>query len=181
MRASTGSMVCITGRSSTGRTSAGRTVAHCPSAASRTITCVLLDQSRICYASGMKMETNQNRDFMLALAWSRLERRLDSGLGAIRGISLAEFRLLKALGDSPDVRAGSISPQPSRMTPSGVTRALRKLGGRFDGQEQADSPPRDCGPDAGQGAAWRRRDGCRSDTMRVLLQRSPKGRDQRTR
>jgi DNA-binding MarR family transcriptional regulator len=65
-------------------------------------------------------------DGLLALAfagaWNRLERRLDHSLGAIRGISLAEYRLLRALGDAPGSQASRVG-----LTPSGVTRALRPM------------------------------------------------------
>ena len=69
---------------------------------------------------------------MLALAfagaWNRLERRLDHSLGAIRGISLAEFRLLRALGDAPGSQASRVDlAQAVGLTPSGVTRALRPM------------------------------------------------------
>jgi len=63
-----------------------------------------------------------------AAAWNRLERRLDSSLGAIRGISLAEYRLLRALGDAPGSRASRVDlAQAVGLTPSGVTRALRPM------------------------------------------------------
>ena len=68
----------------------------------------------------------------LALAfaseWNRLERRLDHSLGAIRGISLAEYRLLRALGDAPGARASRVDlAHAVGLTPSGVTRALRPM------------------------------------------------------
>ena len=63
-----------------------------------------------------------------ATAWSRLERRLDSSLGAIRGISLAEYRLLKALGDAPSAQASRVDlAEAVGLTPSGITRALRPM------------------------------------------------------
>lgn len=63
-----------------------------------------------------------------ASAWNRLERRLDASLGAIRGISLAEYRLLRALGDAPEARASRVDlAQRVGLTPSGVTRALRPM------------------------------------------------------
>ena len=63
-----------------------------------------------------------------AAAWNRLERRLDHSLGAIRGISLAEYRLLRALGDAPGSRASRVDlAQAVGLTPSGVTRALRPM------------------------------------------------------
>lgn len=61
-------------------------------------------------------------------AWNRLERRLDHSLGAIRGISLAEYRLLRALGDAPGSQASRVDlAQAVGLTPSGVTRALRPM------------------------------------------------------
>ncbi len=61
-------------------------------------------------------------------AWSRLEQRLDHSLGAIRGISLAEYRLLRALGDAPGSQASRVDlAQAVGLTPSGVTRALRPM------------------------------------------------------
>jgi len=63
-----------------------------------------------------------------ATTWNRLERRLDSSLGAIRGISLAEYRLLRALADSPHARSSRVDlAQAVGLTPSGVTRALRPM------------------------------------------------------
>ncbi len=63
-----------------------------------------------------------------ASAWNRLERRLDHSLGAIRGISLAEYRLLRALGDAPGARASRVDlAHAVGLTPSGVTRALRPM------------------------------------------------------
>ena len=60
----------------------------------------------------------------VASAWSHLERRLDASLGAIRGISLAEYRLLRALGDAPGAQASRVDlAHAVGLTPSGVTRA----------------------------------------------------------
>ena len=78
------------------------------------------------------MNTNMNREQTLALAfsasWNRLERRLDKSLGAIRGISLAEYRLLRALGDAPGSQASRVDlAEAVGLTPSGVTRALRPM------------------------------------------------------
>ena len=64
----------------------------------------------------------------MAAAWNRLERRLDHSLGAIRGISLAEYRLLHALGNAPGAQASRVDlAQTVGLTPSGVTRALRPM------------------------------------------------------
>ena len=78
------------------------------------------------------MNTQITREQSLALAfasaWNRLERRLDSSLGAIRGISLAEYRLLQALGGAPNAQASRVDlAQAVGLTPSGVTRALRPM------------------------------------------------------
>lgn len=63
-----------------------------------------------------------------AAAWNRLERRLDKSLGAIRGISLAEYRLLRALGDAPGSQASRVDlAEAVGLTASGVTRALRPM------------------------------------------------------
>jgi DNA-binding MarR family transcriptional regulator len=78
----------------------------------------------------MKTKTNLAQDFALTLADAahRVERRLDMSLGAIRGISYAEYRLLKALGDAPQSRASRVDlAHQIGITPSGITRALRPL------------------------------------------------------
>jgi len=76
----------------------------------------------------IKTTTEQMLALAFAAAWNRLERRLDSSLGAIRGISLAEYRLLRALGDAPGSRASRVDlAQAVGLTPSGVTRALRPM------------------------------------------------------
>lgn len=63
-----------------------------------------------------------------AAAWNRVERRLDQSLGAIRGISLAEYRLLRALGDAPNSQASRVElAEAVGLTPSGITRALRPM------------------------------------------------------
>lgn len=78
------------------------------------------------------METNLTAEQSFALAfaaaWSRIERRLDNSLGSIRGISLAEYRLLRALGDAPNSQASRVDLALAvGLTPSGVTRALRPM------------------------------------------------------
>ena len=78
----------------------------------------------------MDIEPSSGQILALAFAgaWDRLERRLDHSLGAIRGISLAEYRLLRALGDAPGSRASRVDLADAvGLTPSGVTRALRPL------------------------------------------------------
>ena len=83
--------------------------------------------SRICYALRMKTR-EQNLLLSFASAWNRIERRLDSSLGAIRGISLAEYRLLRALADAPNSQASRVDlAHAVGLTPSGVTRALRPM------------------------------------------------------
>jgi DNA-binding MarR family transcriptional regulator len=78
------------------------------------------------------METQITREQTLALtfadAWNRVEKRLDSSLAAIRGISLAEYRLLRALANAPSAWASRVDlAHAVGLTPSGVTRALRPL------------------------------------------------------
>jgi DNA-binding MarR family transcriptional regulator len=78
------------------------------------------------------MDTHESKEQQLALAfataWHRLEKRLDGSLGAIRGISLAEYRLLRALADAPSAWASRVDlAQTVGLTPSGVTRALRPM------------------------------------------------------
>lgn len=78
------------------------------------------------------MNSEMTREQALALAfaasWNRLEKKLDSSLASIRGISLAEYRLLRALSEAPSSWASRVDlAQVVGMTPSGVTRALRPL------------------------------------------------------
>jgi DNA-binding MarR family transcriptional regulator len=78
----------------------------------------------------MNTPTTMEQTLLLtfAAAWNRLERRLDASLGSIRGISLAEYRLLKALGDAPNSQASRVDlAQTIGLTPSGITRALRPM------------------------------------------------------
>ncbi len=78
----------------------------------------------------MKTNENEGQEFALtfAAAWNRLERRFDSSLGAIKGISLAEYRLLRALSIAPKYRASRVDlAHAVGLTASGVTRALRPL------------------------------------------------------
>lgn len=78
----------------------------------------------------MNTETSKEQSLALtfASAWGRLEKRLDNNLGAIRGISLAEYRLLQALGSAPNAQASRVDlAQAVGVTPSGVTRALRPM------------------------------------------------------
>lgn len=78
----------------------------------------------------MNTQRSVEQAFVLAFAaaWSRLERRLDNSLGSIRGISLAEYRLLRAMGDAPASQASRVElAHAVGLTPSGVTRALRPM------------------------------------------------------
>ncbi|MDJ0711183.1 MAG: MarR family transcriptional regulator [Woeseiaceae bacterium] len=75
-----------------------------------------------------QISTEQAFALAFASAWSRLEKRLDHSLGAVRGISLAEYRMLRALGDSPGAQASRVDlAEQVGLTPSGVTRALRPM------------------------------------------------------
>jgi len=70
----------------------------------------------------------QSLALVFAASWNRIEKRLDSSLGAIRGISFAEYRLLRALSDAPSSWASRVDlAHTVGLTPSGVTRALRPL------------------------------------------------------
>jgi len=78
----------------------------------------------------MKTPITKEQSLSLAFAasWNRVEKRLDSSLGAIRGISFAEYRLLRALSDAPNSWASRVDLAHSvGLTPSGVTRALRPM------------------------------------------------------
>ena len=79
----------------------------------------------------MKTTRRRHRQILaltLAAAWNRLERRLDANLSAVRGISFAEYRLLRALRDAPGAKASRVDlARAVGLTPSGVTRALRPL------------------------------------------------------
>ena len=70
------------------------------------------------------------QDLLLTLAtgWGCLERRLDSALSMTRGVSFAEYRMLRVLADAPDGRLSRVDLATAvGLTPSGVTRALRPL------------------------------------------------------
>ena len=78
------------------------------------------------------MKTNLTQEQSLALtfakSWNHIEKRLDSSLSAIRGISFAEYRLLRTLADLPNSWASRVDlAQAVGLTPSGVTRALRPM------------------------------------------------------
>lgn len=75
-----------------------------------------------------QVSVEQSLALALASTWSRVESRLDHALGAIRGISLAEYRILRALGDAPNASASRVDlAHAVGLTPSGVTRALRPM------------------------------------------------------
>jgi DNA-binding MarR family transcriptional regulator len=75
-----------------------------------------------------EMDPGQKLALALAAASTAIERRLDRHLGSIRGVSLAEYRLLRALADAPQARASRVELAGLvGLTPSGVTRALRPL------------------------------------------------------
>lgn len=64
----------------------------------------------------------------LSAAWSAVERILNGNLGAVRGISYSEFRLLSSIAAGPE--AGSSRVDLARsvgLSASAVTRALRPL------------------------------------------------------
>lgn len=64
----------------------------------------------------------------LAATWGRLERQLDAHLSAVRGISFAEYRILRVLADAHAGRSSRVDLATAvGLTPSGVTRALRPL------------------------------------------------------
>jgi len=128
----------------------------------------------------METQITQEQALTLAFAaaWNRLEKRLDSSLGAIRGISLAEYRLLRALFDAPSSWASRVDlAHAVGLTPSGVTRALRpleKLGFVSTARSKRDArlalasltPP---GQELVEDAA-----GVINDTVKLILERSPR-------
>lgn len=64
----------------------------------------------------------------LVAATHNLAHRLDARLGALKGLSFAEYRLLSALAEHPSAGASRIELARSLgMTPSGVTRALKPM------------------------------------------------------
>ncbi len=82
----------------------------------------------------MELDTSADQDLVLSIAdsWARLLNRLESGLGSLKGISFAEYRLLRAIADSPQGRASRVDlAERVHLSASGVTRALiplQKLG-----------------------------------------------------
>lgn len=120
----------------------------------------------------------QTLSLAFAAAWSRVERRLDHSLGAIRGISLAEYRLLRALADAPNARASRVDlAQSVGLTPSGVTRALRpmeKLGVVSTLKSKRDARLALAALTPAGRELINDASGVVNDTMAALLERSPK-------
>ena len=127
------------------------------------------------------MNTQTSSEQALALtfasAWNRLERRLDHSLGAIRGISLAEYRLLRALGDAPGSQASRVDlAQAVGLTPSGVTRALRpmeKLGMVTTAKSKRDARLAIAGLTPAGREVLDDASGVVDDTMKSMLKRTP--------
>lgn len=128
----------------------------------------------------MKNQITQEQTLTLAFAaaWNRVEKRLDSSLGSIRGISLAEYRLLRALSDAPSSWASRVDlAHAVGLTPSGVTRALRpleKLGFISTAKSKRDArlalaSLTPAGQELVEDAS-----GVVNDTMRSILERSPR-------
>ena len=128
----------------------------------------------------MNTNINAGQKFALgfAAAWNRLERRLDGSLGSIKGISLAEYRLLRALSDAPNSQASRVElAHAVGLTASGVTRALRpleKLGVVTTVKSQRDARLAIATlTTAGQELVGDA-SGVVNDTMTLILERSPK-------
>ena len=78
----------------------------------------------------MKKITREERAvvFEILAAGMRIEKRLDRALSMVRGISLSEYLLLRALGKEHEATATRVVLADAvGLTPSGVTRALRPL------------------------------------------------------
>jgi DNA-binding MarR family transcriptional regulator len=124
------------------------------------------------------ISNEQTLSLNFATAWNRLERRLDSSLGSIRGISLAEYRLLRALADAPSSQASRVDlAQAVGLTPSGVTRALRpmeKLGIVSTLKSKRDARLAIAALTPAGRVLVDDASGVVDDTMKMLLQRSPK-------
>jgi len=128
------------------------------------------------------MDTQTSQQQALALvfadAWQRLEKRLDNSLGSIRGISLAEYRLMRALGDAPNAQASRVDlAQSVGLTPSGVTRALRpmeKLGIVSTVKSKRDARLAIAALTPAGRELLNDASGVVDDTMKELLERSPK-------
>jgi DNA-binding MarR family transcriptional regulator len=78
----------------------------------------------------MDFEPSPDQELVLAIAnsWDRLLSQLESGLSHIKGITFAEYRLLRAIAESPQQGASRVDlADRVRLSPSGVTRALQPL------------------------------------------------------
>jgi DNA-binding MarR family transcriptional regulator len=76
------------------------------------------------------METSDNQKLLLAVVdlVDRIDRRASATLSNIKGISLAEYRLLRALAEAPNAQASRVALAGMvGLTASGVTRALGPL------------------------------------------------------
>jgi len=128
----------------------------------------------------MKTQITQEQALSLAFAaaWHRFEKRLDSNLGSIRGISLAEYRLLRALSDAPNSWASRVDlAQAVGLTPSGVTRALRpmeKLGMVSTAKSKRDARLALASLTPSGQELMEDASGVVDDTMKAILERSPK-------
>ncbi len=128
----------------------------------------------------MNLQITQEQTLSLALAaaWNRLEKRLDSSLGSIRGISLAEYRLLRALSEAPSSWASRVDlAHAVGLTPSGVTRALRpleKLGLISTAKSKRDARLALASLTSAGHELVDDASGVVNDTMKAILDRSPK-------
>jgi DNA-binding MarR family transcriptional regulator len=76
------------------------------------------------------MEVSSNQQLFLSIIElaSRIDRRAGESLSNIKGISLAEYRLLRVLADAPDAQSSRVALADAvGLTASGVTRALIPL------------------------------------------------------
>jgi len=132
----------------------------------------------------MQASSQQTLAMVFADAWQHLEKRLDNSLGSIRGISLAEYRLLRALGDAPSSQASRVDlAQAVGLTPSGVTRALRpmeKLGIVSTVKSKRDARLAIAALTPAGRELLNDASGVVDDTMAALLERSPKAQAQLT-
>lgn len=74
--------------------------------------------------------SKQKNEFVFALlaASSKIERRFDRVLSAMRGVSFTEYFLLKRLKEQPNGTAARVDLASAvHLTPSAVTRALKPL------------------------------------------------------
>ena len=86
------------------------------------------EYSRISYALLMEMSSNQQLLLSVVDLADRIDRRAGASLSNIKGISLAEYRLLRALADAPGAQSSRVAlAEVVGLTASGVTRALAPL------------------------------------------------------